>query len=307
MGIGDCVDTSWLADLQALAETLNFSRAAELRNITQPAFGRRIRSLEDWCGMSLVDRSTHRLKLTAAGEIMLGTADDVTRRLERARRELEQSRAASAVLTFAATHALSFQFFPGWIQALGPAASTMPIRLLSDNMDECERIMLDRRSQFLLCHHAPDVEGKLPARDFRHIELATDRLIPVTGKDLAGEPLHRLPGTPQKPVAGIAFDATSGMGRILRSSLTRWGDELHMETVFTSDLAMVLKALACDGKGVAWIPESLAADEMGPDGRLIRAGGEQWAIDVKVSLFRPRARMAEMAETFWEMAAEGRS
>jgi DNA-binding transcriptional LysR family regulator len=36
----------WFEDYLALAETLNFSRAAELRNITQPAFSRRIRALE---------------------------------------------------------------------------------------------------------------------------------------------------------------------------------------------------------------------------------------------------------------------
>lgn len=107
------MDTAWLSDLRALAETLNFSRAAELRNITQPAFGRRIRALEDWSGTPLVDRSTHRLKITPAGEIMLSAAADVIQRLERAKHELDQARAASATLTFAATHALSFTFFPG--------------------------------------------------------------------------------------------------------------------------------------------------------------------------------------------------
>src|SRR5689334_9895736 len=82
------VETAWLADLKALAETLNFSRAAEKRHITQPAFGRRIKSLEDWCGAELVDRSTHRLKLTPAGDAMLAAADDVTARLERAISEI---------------------------------------------------------------------------------------------------------------------------------------------------------------------------------------------------------------------------
>jgi DNA-binding transcriptional LysR family regulator len=36
----------WFEDYLALAETLNFSRAAELRHVTQPAFSRRIRALE---------------------------------------------------------------------------------------------------------------------------------------------------------------------------------------------------------------------------------------------------------------------
>jgi LysR family transcriptional regulator, hypochlorite-specific transcription factor HypT len=296
------MDTSVLADLQALARTLNFSRAAELRNITQPAFGRRIRALEDWCGSALVDRRTHRLKLTPAGEIMLEAAADVTRRLDRVQHELEQSRAATARLTFAATHALSFIFFPAWVQTLGAVASTMPIRLLSDNMNECERIMLSGGAQFLLCHHHPDSLINLPASDFQHVELARDRLIPVSARDREGQPLHRLPGSARAPVPCIAFEPTSGMGRILQSKLFDEVRDLHLTPVFTSHLATVLKALAADGKGVAWVPESLVTDELRPEGRLTMAGPEAWAVEVLIALFRPRARMAEMAERFWDLA-----
>tara|TARA_R100000789_G_scaffold80480_1_gene75686 strand:- start:138 stop:353 length:216 start_codon:yes stop_codon:yes gene_type:complete len=64
---------------------------------------------------------------------------------------------------------------------------------------------------------------------------------------------------------------------------------------------MALKALAADGKGVAWIPESLALDEMGPAGRLTPAGPEGWSVDVKIILIRPRARLSEMAERFWDL------
>ncbi|MCB2102451.1 MAG: LysR family transcriptional regulator, partial [Rhodobacterales bacterium] len=37
------MELSWLEDFVALAETGSFSRAAERRNLTQPAFSRRIR------------------------------------------------------------------------------------------------------------------------------------------------------------------------------------------------------------------------------------------------------------------------
>ena len=43
----------WLEDLVALAQTRSFSRAAELRHVTHPAFGRRIKALEDWAGAAL--------------------------------------------------------------------------------------------------------------------------------------------------------------------------------------------------------------------------------------------------------------
>jgi len=295
------VETTWLADLQALAETLNFSRAAEKRHITQPAFGRRIKSLEDWCGSTLVDRSTHRLKLTPAGEAMLEAANDIAARLERARRDLAQMRAATSTVTFAATHALSFIFFPGWIQGLGHEASTMPIRLLSDNMNECERIMTEGRAQFLLCHDHQNSRIRLDMNAYRHVELATDRLIPVSGRDRNGHALHSISEASDRAVPHLAFEETSGMGRILSSTLFSGTRPLHLSTVFTSHLAMALKALATEGKGMAWIPESLAADEMGPAGRLAPAGSADWAVDVKIVLIRPRARMTDIAESFWSL------
>jgi LysR family transcriptional regulator, hypochlorite-specific transcription factor HypT len=296
------MDTAWLADLQALAETLNFSRAAERRNITQPAFGRRIRSLEKWCGFELVDRSTHRLRLTQAGEIVLDAAGEIGARLERINRDLEQMRAATSGVTLAATHALSFIFFPHWIQSLGHAASTTPIRLLSDNMNECEKIMLEGRAQFLLCHYHEGSRIRLDMQHYQHAILSTDWLIPVCGKDGEGLPLWDLSAGGGTAIPHLAFEEKSGMGRILASTLSGRSGKLNLSTVFTSHLAMALKALAIEGKGVAWIPESLAADELKAEGRLSLAGKDDWAVEVGIVLIRPRQRMPEIAEMFWNLA-----
>ncbi len=293
------MDTAWLLDLRALADTLNFSRAAEMRNITQPAFGRRIKAFEDWSGSVLVDRSTHRIRITPAGEIMLDAANDILQRIERITQDLNQERSATATLTFAATHALSFTFFPGWVQTLGSSAATVPIRLLSDNMNECERMMAEGRAQFLLCHFHPNSEIRLHESDFKHVELARDVLLPVASKGEDGLPIHRLPGTSEAPVPHVSFDEKSGMGRILAANLPHVGSELHLARVFTSHLAMVLKALATEGKGVAWIPRSLANSELEPQGKLAIAGDEKWVVPLKIVLIRPRNRMTELAEKFW--------
>jgi LysR family glycine cleavage system transcriptional activator len=60
-----------LADLHAFAvvgETRNFSRAAEQMNVTQPAISKRIRALEHWLGVRLVERRANRIRLTPAGQ-----------------------------------------------------------------------------------------------------------------------------------------------------------------------------------------------------------------------------------------------
>ena len=44
------MELKWLEDFASIVETRSFSRSAQLRHVSQPAFSRRIRALEDWLG-----------------------------------------------------------------------------------------------------------------------------------------------------------------------------------------------------------------------------------------------------------------
>lgn len=68
----------------AVAETLNFRRAAELLGIAQPALSRSIRQLEQQFGFSLFERSTRRVALTPAGDVLYRDGADAMRRLTNA-------------------------------------------------------------------------------------------------------------------------------------------------------------------------------------------------------------------------------
>ncbi|MBN9669065.1 hydrogen peroxide-inducible genes activator [Roseibium aggregatum] len=54
--------------LVAVADTLNFSRAAEVCNVTQPTLSAGIKELEDRLGVQLVERTRRSVMLTALGE-----------------------------------------------------------------------------------------------------------------------------------------------------------------------------------------------------------------------------------------------
>ena len=58
----------------AVAEELNFGRAATRLYLSQPALSRQVRSLERLVGCDLLRRSTHRVELTLAGEALLDRA-----------------------------------------------------------------------------------------------------------------------------------------------------------------------------------------------------------------------------------------
>ncbi|MCW6533290.1 LysR substrate-binding domain-containing protein [Sphingomonas lycopersici] len=295
------MDLLWLEDFLALASESNFSRAAAARNLSQPAFSRRIRSLEDWVGVTLVDRDTHRIALTEAGNAFRLVAEEVSRRLAIGRDEAKEiGNARISELRFAATHALSVTFFPAWLQSLEDEAGFGTITLIADHMVACERYMLEGRADFLLCHDHPAATNRLDPSGFSSIHIGQDLLLPVTGADAEGKPLNQLPGSHEAPLPYLEFESRSGMGRILQASQTLISGGAILKPVFRSHLANGLLTMARDGRGVTWAPLSLAGPDL-ESGRLVRAGGEQWDVPIEIRLYRPRARRSPSVERFWNM------
>lgn len=294
------IDLAWLQDFLALAECGNFSRAAEQRHVAQPAFSRRIRSLEEWLGATLVDRGSHPTSLTEAGNRFHPLAIDILHRVVIARDETQNAAAsAAATLRFAATHALSLTFFPPWIRSLEARLQVAPIHLVSDNLQACEELMLHGGAQFLLCHVHAKVANRLDRAEFQSVRVGEDALIPVVA-----------PGGPVLPRCGrgrqsgaklpvLAYSDASGLGRILRALLGSVLDSANVEFVFTAHLAIVLKTMAVQGRGIAWLPESLIREDLAAD-RLVAAGDADWRVPLQICLFRKRGVEASAADAFWK-------
>lgn len=80
----------------ATAEELSFVRAAERESVSQPALGRQIADLERELGVGLFERTTRRVRLTPAGEVLLEHARVILTRVERA--VLDAQRAGSGTI-----------------------------------------------------------------------------------------------------------------------------------------------------------------------------------------------------------------
>jgi len=298
------MELDWLEDFLALVDSGNFSRAAEARNLTQPAFGRRIRALEDWAGAALFDRSTHRIALTPAGDRFRPFAEDIVRRVLQGREEVRHvANVSVATLKFAATHVLSWTFFPRWLHSLEDTVRVGPVQLISDTMRGCEAVMRQGQAQYLLCHHHPGVPEYLEPDQFRSIRVGEDLLVPLCAPGAAGAPRHPLPGTPDTPLPHLAYSQESALGWIVKAGRVGGGQTASLEPIFTSHLATVLRAVARDGRGVAWLPLSLVGEDIAAR-QLVRAGGPEWDAQVDIRLFRPRARQTRAAEAFWAALQE---
>ncbi|HEY0824762.1 MAG TPA: LysR family transcriptional regulator [Ramlibacter sp.] len=284
------MNVAWLDDFLALAASGSFSRAAEDRHMTQPAFSRRVRALEEWLGVELFDRSTQPARLTAAGEWFRPRAEDLLARVARLPPEARATAEAdAATLRLAATHALSFTFVPGWLQRLEPHASRGPIRLVSDVLPRCEALLAQRQVQFVIAHAPAGARGELDAAGVPSVAIGADVLLPVQAQ---GAPAHAL----------LGFSDESGLGRIVRQALGHELAAAGWQPVFTAYLASVLKTMALEGRGLAWLPESLVREELRA-GRLQVTGPVHWRLPVEIRLYRDAAGMGEFAEGFWRAAS----
>jgi monoterpene epsilon-lactone hydrolase len=77
----EAIELKQLRAFVAVADELNFGRAADRLHISQPALSRQVRALEQLLGLELLRRTKHRVELTIAGEALLDRArrllDDV--------------------------------------------------------------------------------------------------------------------------------------------------------------------------------------------------------------------------------------
>jgi LysR family transcriptional regulator, hypochlorite-specific transcription factor HypT len=294
------MDLNWLEDFLALAENRTFARASETRHVTQPAFSRRIQSLEEWMGTRLFVRSPQGTTLTPAGAFLRAHAEDLTRNIYRLRQEtLEVAGREASIISIAATHALSFVFFPDWIRSHPQFATLGPLNLISDTMEACEQIMSRGDADFMLCHYHRDAMPRLEASQFTSVVIGRDVLLPLCAPLGDGTPRWSLPGDPSSPSRLLSYRPQSGLGRIVTAVLKKNWPTLSLQKMLTAQLAATLLTMARQGDGIAWLPQTLAHDDVAA-GRLVDPAHGSYSIAVEIRLIRPLRRQAPTAEAFWK-------
>ena len=140
----------WLEDILAVVETGSFNAAAARRNVTQPAFSRRIRAIEDYVGAELFDRDRKPVGLKPS----ISAQQEEIKRLVSEMKDLlyelrRQGREANNRIVIASQHAITTSRAPGIIEAFSNTID-VSVRLRSANRDECLALLMTKQADLLL-------------------------------------------------------------------------------------------------------------------------------------------------------------
>lgn len=292
------MDINWLQDFTCLGRTLNFTRAAEERHITQPAFSRRIKSLENWVGVPLIKRSTYPVQLTDAGQQFLPIARETVANLTDIRQAIRaEERGSTAFQRIAVLHAISVNYLSGRIAELEKQIPDLRVRIYSDNLCTCCQLLTDGSCDFLLYYGHRDVAPVLDETQFARKDIGEEKFLPVAEAQAAAAGGWNLsaPGTASIPY--LSYDPNSFLGTVVDQTIGSRKPPLVLR--YMDALAEAIKRRTLAGSGVAWLPEFSAAEEIAQGG-LVIVGGEEWQTTLALSLFCSVERLDKTGRRVWD-------
>jgi DNA-binding transcriptional LysR family regulator len=287
----------WLEDVVAVMETGSFNAAAKRRFVTQPAFSRRIRALEDFIGTELFDRERKPVRLKPA---ISDHQDDIKRlclQINNLLYELRrQGRETQNHIIVASLHAITATKTPAIVEALSQRADVR-VRLRSANRDECLAMLMTKQADLLITYQSGAEAAADPGQFLERANLGTERFVPVFSKAHI-DMLNSTYAGGELPV--IAYPGDAFLGQIFNEEVLPripQGDFVNRKV----ETALTLAALqfAINGLGVAWIPESLC-QEMVKTGQLYDLSDVLPSSVLAIAALRLTGTHTDTEEVIWQ-------
>ncbi|KIC15207.1 LysR family transcriptional regulator [Leisingera sp. ANG-Vp] len=292
------MDINWLRDFTCLARTLNFTRAAEERNITQSAFSRRIKSLENWLGVPLIQRSSYPVQLSEAGQQFLPVAQAMIADLTDIRQTLRaQEQGRTAFQRIAVLHTISVNYLSRRIAEFEDTIPNLRVRIYSDNLRTCCQLLSEGTCDFLLYYKHKDVQPVFEEEQFARKDIGTEQMLPVALTQTARDQSWDLDGSSRTPIPYLGYDPSSFLGSVVDQTIGSRTPPLSL--CYMDALTEAIKRRLLAGSGMAWLPESVVAEELA-SGQVTRIGGPEWQAELTLSLFCSLDRLDKTGMQVWD-------
>jgi DNA-binding transcriptional LysR family regulator len=277
------MDLRWLEDALILIEERNLSRAAARRNVTQPAFSRRIRAFEDWVGIELLERRANGIDIHPSLIDNASEIRSVIEHLASLRKRMAHQQPRTEELEISVQHALAASVFPLFHREVSGTRPQLVWRMHALDRDECVASFLRGDSDVLFCYEAPGLPSLPFDKSIFRKVWRSDSLVPVVGGSLRYAIKRDL--SIERPVPLVTYIAGSHFGKLVQSSGLRPQDgRTVVESSFSVGVAQLVRA----GAGVGWLPLTMIRSELA-SGALVSLGPRHGTIELEIALFAAKS------------------
>jgi DNA-binding transcriptional LysR family regulator len=304
------MNIKWLEDFIDLAKTHSFSRSAANRNVTHPAFGRRIKALEDWVGTPLIERGMNPVALTAAGNLFLDAAKNTVQGLYEARLLLREVQIPVS-LKIGTGRTLARTFVPGWYEEMYRQCGGFPLSVTTGGTQEAILALAEGKTDLLICYASQQTAALLDPKKYQMFRLGHEVMIPTsapakpvkaqgeTRAQSQNKARYLLPGSVDAPLPWLSFARGLTLRQVLDGYLASSEKKVHLTPVFQADFYEAVEEMALRGFGMAWLPYRLVKEDL-TAGKLCRAGGPEWNVYVDICMFRARSNENLLLDKVWQ-------
>src|SRR6516225_8452311 len=240
---------------RAVAEHLNFRKAAEQLFLTQPAVTLQIKALERDLGVRVFDRAGGKITLTRQGAVLLKYANKLANLASEAERQLGCSGGSvSGELALGASTTIAQYVLPRLLGAFQNEYPKIQFSLRSGNTGEVVRWLVDGRVALGL------IEGPARERGVRTEPFMEDELVLITPANLDSGPL-----SPSQFVSTnlLMREQGSGSRHVVELALEKAGFKLKaFKKVMELDSTEAIKSAVEAGLGVGFISRWAIAKEL---------------------------------------------
>ncbi|MBM6828304.1 LysR family transcriptional regulator [Anaerotignum lactatifermentans] len=238
-----------------VCRTMNFTRAAELLHITQPAVTQHIHTLEKQYGARFFRYQGKQIFLTEAGQLFLQTAttfyqDD--QHLRDAIRQLGTRRS----IRFGATLTIGEYVMPPVLTGLLKEEPTLRLRMIVENTKELLRLLDNGEIEFAI------VEGFFPRQEYESLSYCIQPYIPVCAPSYTfSRPILRLEDLLEERL--LIREPGSGTREVLSRALEDHNLTLSDFPLITELGSLnVIKKMVCAGAGIAFFYLPVVQEEL---------------------------------------------
>ncbi len=288
------METNWIEDFVTLVEVRSFTKAAELRNLSQAAFSRRIQSLEHWIGSPLISRSTYPLSLSKSGEQFYARAISLLNQIAEIKAEVGINPPRNH-LKIAMSYTIATTWLPDWWVKWSNQNISCSIDV--GNVHDTVSSLISGASDLLICFHESANPIQIDLSKFEQYEMGQEIVKPYSSRTHESRALFSIPGTVEKPTPLLMYSPSVYFARVVDSAIEKSGEELNGFRSFEGGMTDVLGDLVAKGLGVAWLPTRYVREKKQKN--LIPVGDGKWDIKVSIMAYRAKLNTKHVVLNIW--------